>query len=359
MACGVHYFPKFSCCCACADVFLRQPGPLPGTSLSGVSHTLDALFQKSQIDLPTPFAYAPSPATFCPARGPFHSTPADSFDPDAWEAAARAAAEAAAAEDDASDAVNITPGLAAAAVATNTTDFCPDAWEVAAAAAAAAATAEDGQSQSHPSRPADRSASRLAPLPEPCWAVRTLSEALQAATESGLQYAQSAQPTGHSAQTPAAGSNDSSGSNAPCVQELLLLPAPEAAQQLRQLPAAQRAGLLLLLCGADGVQATGASIACFGSRGEAWLLMVLDGVAADLGLLEIGVLLAAICHRWVRTGWAGCTRKRHVCIGGNSDMLVALLCNLQGCMAHQTGGLLFSATPSCIEVMHRLGEGDT
>jgi hypothetical protein len=186
-------------------------------------------------------------------------------------------------------------GIAAAAVATNTTDFCPDAWEVAAAAAAAAAAAEDGQSQSHPSGPADRSASRLAALPEPCWAVKTLAEAVQAATEAALQYAQSAQPE-RSGQTPAAAS---SGSNAPCVQELLLLPASEAAQQLLQLSAAQRAGVLLLLCGADGVQATGASIACFGSRGEAWLLLVLDGVAADLGLLEMGVLLAATYHRWV------------------------------------------------------------
>jgi hypothetical protein len=92
----------------------------------------------------------------------------------------------------------------------------------------------------------------------------------------------------------------------PTVQELLLLPAAEAVEALLQLPVVHRAGLLLLLCGALEAQGstatatnrtTGFGIAGFGSRGETWLLMVLEGVRAQLGLLEMGVLLAAVYTR--------------------------------------------------------------
>jgi hypothetical protein len=207
-----------------------------------------------------------------------------SFDPNAWEAAAKAAAEAADTEETCNS--TITPDMAAAAVATNTKDFSPDAWDLSAAAAAAAVTEEDEQSP----RP-DRSDPRL-PLPKPCWAVSTLSEALQAATTAAMLYRQS-------------GSTSSTAGTVPSVQELLLLPAPEAVQLLLQLSAVHRAGLLLLLCGAEGQgsaeSATGQggvqSAAGFGSRGAHWLMLVLEGVASELGLVEMGVLLAATHQR--------------------------------------------------------------
>jgi hypothetical protein len=71
------------------------------------------------------------------------------------------------------------------------------------------------------------------------------------------------------------------------VARLLLLPAQDAAEQLLLLPATSRAAVLLLLCGADGSDG-------LGTRGEAWLLHVLAGVRAQLGLMEMGVALAAI-----------------------------------------------------------------
>lgn len=214
-----------------------------------------------------------------------HACHADSFDPDAWEAAAKTAAEAADTEETWTP--TITPDMAAAAVATNTNDFSPEAWELSAAAAAAAA--EEDEQSPHP----DRSDPRLA-LPKPCWAVSTLAEALQAATAAAIRYRQS-------------GSTSGTTSTVPSIQELLLLPASEAVQLLLQLPAVHRAGLLLLLFGGDGhrsAESASASAAAgevqaagFGSRGADWLLLVLEGVASELGLVEMGVLLAATYHR--------------------------------------------------------------
>jgi hypothetical protein len=186
----------------------------------------------------------------------------------------------------------ITPDMAAAAVATNTHDFSPDAWNLAAAAAAAAAASEEDEQ----SPPPDRSHPRL-PLPKPCWAVSTLSEALQAATAAATLYRQS-------------GSTGSTVGAIPCVQELLLLPASQAVQLLLQLSAVHRAGLLLLLCGAEGQgpaesasvsaagEGRGVRSAGFGCRGADWLVLVLEGVAPGLGLVEMGVLLAATHNRW-------------------------------------------------------------
>lgn len=205
----------------------------------------------------------------------------DAFDPDAWEAAAKAAAEAAQAPE-VSDV--ITPDIAAAAVASSTSDFSPDAWEVAAAAAAAAAASEDDH-EPNPA-PLHGSASSKPPLPEPCWVVKTLAQALQAATAAAALHGRST-----------ASAQDAKGT-VPCVQELLLLPASAAIQQLLQLPAMDRAGLLMLLCGASVAPAgAAADQVVFGSRGDAWLLLVLEGVATALGLLEMGVLLAAVMDR--------------------------------------------------------------
>lgn len=208
-----------------------------------------------------------------------HTT--DAFDPDAWEAVAKAAAEAAQAPEVPDI---ITPDIAAAAVASSTSDFSPDAWEVAAAAAAAAAASEDD----HESNPAPRgaSASSRPPLPEPCWAVKSLAQALQAATAAAALHGPRTAPA------------QDAKSTVPCVQELLLLPASTAIQQLLQLPAMDRAGLLMLLCGASVPPAAAAAEQVeFGSRGDVWLLMVLEGVAPALGLLEMGVLLAAVLGR--------------------------------------------------------------
>lgn len=173
----------------------------------------------------------------------------------------------------------ITPATAAAAVATNTTDFCPDAWELAAAAASAASAEEAPAS----------SGFKRSSLPERCWAVKTLTEALRAAAHAAQLYSSSQR------------SDKSNGGitkgASPSVQELLLLPATDAADQLLQLCAVDRAGLLLVLCGAPASTSTTATAQGYGSRGDAWLLMVLEGVRPALGLLEMGVLLAAVHDR--------------------------------------------------------------
>jgi hypothetical protein len=70
------------------------------------------------------------------------------------------------------------------------------------------------------------------------------------------------------------------------MQQLLLLPAGKAAAQLLQLAPVERAAQLLLLCGGSG-----------GSRGDAWLGNVLADVQHRLGLLEMGVILAAVYNR--------------------------------------------------------------
>jgi hypothetical protein len=70
------------------------------------------------------------------------------------------------------------------------------------------------------------------------------------------------------------------------VQQLLLLPAGKAAAQLLQLSPAERAAQLLLLCGGSS-----------GSRGDAWLGNVLADVQYRMGLLELGVVLAAVYNR--------------------------------------------------------------
>lgn len=184
---------------------------------------------------------------------------ADAFDPEAWEAAAAAAAAAADAPptDCAID--------AAAATASDTDAFCPDAWEAAAAAAAAAADAEPV--------PGASAATRT------CWVVAELAAALEAAAAAAAADSVTAKRF--------ASSSPERGTAAPVlsVQRLLLLPAAEAGAQLRQLAAPARAGLLLQLCGG------------YGSRGDAWLLQVLAAVAGQLGLAEMGVLLAALHAR--------------------------------------------------------------
>jgi hypothetical protein len=134
-----------------------------------------------------------------------------------------------------------------------------------------------------------------------------LAEALQATAAAALQYSERTAGGTAAATARQPGSTDSStDSSIPAVQELLLLPAPEAVQVLLQLPAVHRAGLLLLLCGTSEVQGsavmiittkTGPGVAGFGSRGETWLLMVLEGVRPLLDLIEMGVLLAAVHAR--------------------------------------------------------------
>lgn len=144
----------------------------------------------------------------------------------------------------------------------------------------------------------DRSAAKQ-PLPEPCWAVKTLAAALKAAAQAAMLHSQE----GHVSPP-----EDASHHRLPSVQELLLLPAPAAAQELLQVAPADRAGLLLLLCGAgvpseaslEGTgtpSAPGHAAVGFGSRGDAWLMLVLEGVASQLGLLEAGLLLAAVHDR--------------------------------------------------------------
>ncbi|WIA13236.1 hypothetical protein OEZ85_006826 [Tetradesmus obliquus] len=197
----------------------------------------------------------------------------DDFCPNAWEAAAAAAA--AAAMDEASTAAaavgELTAADAAAAVAQDGT-FDPRAWEMAAAAAAQAAASErtafDGSagSSSSGSGTAQQDGQAYA-TSAICWAVELLSQALAAAA--GFRHT-----TGLTPQTPVS------------VPQLLLLPSNKAAAELLQLSPAQRAGTLLLLCGGEG-----------GSRGDAWLGNVLSDVQHRLGLLEMGVALAAVYHR--------------------------------------------------------------
>lgn len=165
----------------------------------------------------------------------------------------------------------LTAADAAAAVAQDGT-FDPRAWEMAAAAAAQAAASEgtafDGSagSSSSGSGTAQQDGQAYA-TSAICWAVELLSQALAAAA--GFRHT-----TGLTPQTPVS------------VPQLLLLPSNKAAAELLQLSPAQRAGTLLLLCGGEG-----------GSRGDAWLGNVLSDVQHRLGLLEMGVALAAVYHR--------------------------------------------------------------
>jgi hypothetical protein len=143
-------------------------------------------------------------------------------------------------------------------VAQTTDAFDPGAWEVAAAAAAAAADDDDDEATSRTPTSASASAGKPS-LPGPCWAIATLARALKTTT-------------------------------AASTQRLLLLPAQDAARQLLRLPAADRTALLLRLCGAGGSTSSG-------GRGSAWLLQVLSSLRCELGLMEMGVALAALHTR--------------------------------------------------------------
>jgi hypothetical protein len=147
---------------------------------------------------------------------------------------------------------------AAAAAVAEDTSFDLSAWEAAAAAAAHAAANDGIASASNAGGDLPFAAkSGTHTTTSVCWAVAMLSQALAAAEEPRSS-----------------------------VQHLLLLPAGKAAAQLLQLSAAERAGQLLLLCGGSS-----------GTRGDAWLGHVLADVQHRLGLLEMGVVLAAVYHR--------------------------------------------------------------
>ena len=96
------------------------------------------------------------------------------------------------------------------------------------------------------------------------------------------------------------------------LQHLVLLPASEAVAQLLTLTPHQLLPRLLLLCGAGSVGVADATADAatddgkavargdeIGYRGDKWLVGVVEGCSAKLGLVEMGVLLAAIHDRYV------------------------------------------------------------
>jgi hypothetical protein len=157
----------------------------------------------------------------------------------------------------------LTEADAAAAVAEDAS-FDPTAWEMAAAAAAHAAASEITVTTVNTAKSASQHRDQQHVTSAICWAVDLLSQAM----------------------TAAAAAAESTTAGSVSLQQLLLLPSSKAAAQLLQLRPSERAGLLLLLCGGEG-----------GSRGDFWLGNVLVDVQHRLGLLEMGVLLAAVYHR--------------------------------------------------------------
>jgi hypothetical protein len=97
------------------------------------------------------------------------------------------------------------------------------------------------------------------------------------------------------------------------LQRIVLLPVNEAVDQLLTLTPEQLLLRLLLLCGAGKVGVAGATATAgaaatdagqgvaggveMGVSGDQWLLGVLQGCSAKLGLVELGVLLAVIHKR--------------------------------------------------------------
>lgn len=199
---------------------------------------------------------APSPA------------PTDTFDPDVWEATAAAAA-AAINDDTQPDHPKLSSSNSSGSITSTkqASDAIPGAFS-------AVETIRDTD------RPALSSSM--------CWPVELLAQAMaQAAAAAAIYQSSYANPSFNPRIISQDPSTTAGGGLYSVAEQLLTKPATAAAvDDLLLLQPVDRAAVLLLLCIGD----------C-GSRGGDWLSAVLGALRGQLGLLEMGLMLAAV-HRY-------------------------------------------------------------